>query len=388
MSFELKLAWRYFASRRKSLIRFTSTVAVIGIAAGVGSLIIAQAVSQGFRDEIQDKVLSNTAHINVIEKVTARISNWQLVKKKLAAIDGVTRVEPTIFESAVISSEAKSSHGILRVKNWKKKNQKGGDERFIPVSIGKELALKHSLVAGDKSEIVTFENDEAPQTSNILISEVFETGLYEYDSTWIYIAEDDYRKLKDIKVFSPSVYSISVKDIYKTDRVSGKLRDVLGAGYTVIDWQEANKPLFSALSLEKKVTLAIISLIIFIAALNITTTLALLVNERRYDIGVLKTFGAKTKSIISMFLFEGVILSILGITLGVALGLMACFAGNYFRVINLSKEVYSLNYVPFNVSAASVFQIAIIAFFLCLLAIVYPAIKAGKIKPIENLKTG
>ena len=162
---------------------------------------------------------------------------------------------------------------------------------------------------------------------------------------------------------------------------------MLGNNFKVLDWREANKPLFSALSLEKKVTLAIISLIIFIAALNITTTLALLVNERRYDIGVLKTFGANTKNIAAMFFCEGIILSVLGIISGMVMGLAACFAGNYFRVISLPKEIYSLNYVPLNVNPSGVFQIAIIAFFLCLLAIIYPAIRAGKIKPIENLKT-
>lgn len=389
MSFELKLAWRYFTSRRKNLVRFTSFVALLGIASGVASLIIAQAVAKGFRDEIQDKVLSNTAHILVSDIGESRISNSGIIEQKIREIEGIERVEPTSFESAVVSSATKSSHGVLRVKDWKQaralKTEK--DETSIRVAVGKELASVLGIKVGDKFDLVTFEKEETPRKTEVSAGEIFETGLFEFDSAWIYVAEEDYRGLRDIEVFSPSVYSVFVQDIYDTDRITGELQKVLGESFKVVDWQEANKPLFSALSLERKVTLAIISLIIFIASLNITTTLSLLVNERRYDIGVLKTFGANRKSIVSIFLFEGLILSVLGIVAGVVLGLTACYTGNYFRVISLPQEVYSLNFVPFNVSAGSVLQIAIIAFFLCLAAIIYPAIKAGKVKPIENLKT-
>jgi len=389
MSFELKLAWRYFRSSRKNLVRFTSVVALIGIAAGVASLIIAQAIAQGFRDEIQDKILSNSAHIVVSETNDSRISNWEIVAKKIKSINGVEKVEPTSFESAVFSSETKSSHAIIRVKNWKGGgvSKDGLNKTGIEIAVGKELASGLELSVGDNSDLLTFEGEETPRRVNVSIGEIFETGLYEYDSAWIYVAQEDYLKLKNIERFSPTVYSVFVKDIYATEKISGEIESALGANFKVLDWREANKPLFSALSLERKVSLAIISLIIFIAALNITTTLALLVNERRYDIGVLKTFGASKKNIAAMFFFEGIILSVVGIISGVAIGLAACFAGNYFRVISLSKEVYSLNYVPFNVNPGGVFQIAAIAFLLCLLAIIYPAIRAGKVKPVENLKT-
>ncbi|NNF00743.1 MAG: ABC transporter permease [Pyrinomonadaceae bacterium] len=390
MPYELKLAWRYFRSSRKNLVRFTSAVAIIGIAAGVASLIIAQAVAQGFRDEIRDKVLGNTAHILVSDNGSPGISNWSIIKKKISEIDGVEQVEPTSFESAVISTEKKTSHAIIRVKDWKKQGNpktRKDDEVAVRVAIGRELAGELGLSIGDESAILTFGGDDAPRNSKVVVGEVFETGLFEYDSSWIYVSKDDYLRLTNISSFSPSVYSVSVEDIYKTEKISGELRSVLGGNFKVLDWQQANKPLFTALSLERKVALAMIGLIIFIAALNITSTIALLVNERKYDIGVLKTFGASTRNIVLIFFFEGMILSGLGIFSGVVLGLLACIAGNYLRLLSLSKEVYSLNYVPFNTSLFAVFQIAIIALFICLAAIVYPAIRAGKIKPIENLKT-
>ena len=163
---------------------------------------------------------------------------------------------------------------------------------------------------------------------------------------------------------------------------------MLGENFQVVDWQEANQPLFAALSLERKVSLAIISLIIFIAALNITTTLALLVNERRFDIAVLRTCGAKSKTLILVFLWEGLLIGIIGIVSGVIVGLLACFFGNYFRLVSLSAEVYSLSYIPFNISFSSVLLIIVTALLICLLATVYPAYRASRMKPLDNLRTG
>ena len=352
-------------------------------------MIIAQAIAQGFRDEIQDKVLGSTAHILVFENGESRISNWKVVEKKIGEVEGVETVEPTSFESSVIFGEAKSGHAILRVRDWKREAGIGSErtDATIPVALGKELAATLDLKVGDKFDLLIFDEKETPESKEVLLGRIFETGLYEYDSTWLYVTAEDYEKLRSESGFRPSVYSVSVKDIYLTEEISLELRQILGREFKVIDWQEANRPLFSALSLERKVTLAIILLIIFIAALNITTTLALLVNERRHDIGVLKTFGATTRSVVAIFLFEGLILSLLGILLGFVFGFVACLLGNYFKIISLSKEVYSLNYIPFNVTVASVLQVIIITFFVCLLAIIYPAIRAGRVKPIENLKT-
>jgi lipoprotein-releasing system permease protein len=129
-------------------------------------------------------------------------------------------------------------------------------------------------------------------------------------------------------------------------------------------------------------------LIIFIAALNITTTLALLVNERRLDIAVLRTCGAKGKTLIGIFLLEGLLIGFLGIVLGLIFGLSACFLGNYFKIVSLSEQVYSLSYIPFHITFLSVLLIALTTLFICLLATVYPAYRASKIKPLENLRTG
>jgi lipoprotein-releasing system permease protein len=398
MSFELRLAWRYFRARRKSLARFTAGVAIAGIAAGVASLIIAQALARGFSDEMQNKILANTAHISVFSTDATKIADWRIIKAGLENNKNIQSIFPTVYENSIIVGTQSSGYAILRVVaddlrmtnaeiQETNNGQETTDNEQISVSLGAVLGEKIGLKAGDEAQIITFENETAPQTSNVLVKETFQTGLYEYDATWIRISPEDFARLHQTPNFTPTILTVSVKDIFKANETAEEIRENLGENFRVLDWQEANQPLFAALSLERKVALATISLIIFIAALNITTTLALLVNERRLDIAILRTCGAKTKNLIVIFLFEGLLLGFIGIFSGVILGLLGCAAGNYFKIINLSAEVYSLSYIPFHPQPANVLLVIFVAFLLCLAATVYPAYKASGIKPLENLRT-
>ncbi len=395
MPFELKLALRYFRARRKSLARFTSLVAVVGIAAGVASLIIANALARGFSDEMQNKILVNTAHITIFTNDGTEIFNWREIKENLEKLENVKEVSATTYESALIISENATSYAILRVVQSPKSKVQSQEQpetlnlkpkTEIEVSLGAKLAEKTNLKAGDEAEIITLGNQTEPERSSVLVTGIFQTGLYEYDSSWIYISPDNFAKLNEQKEFTPTILSVSVKDIYNANKTADEIRASLRDSFKVVDWQEANQPLFAALSLERKVALAIISLIIFIAALNITTTLALLVNERRLDIAILRTCGAKTKSLIFIFLIEGLFLGFIGIFSGVILGLLGCVLGNYFKIISLSAEVYSLEFIPFRPHFANILLIICIAFLLCLTATIYPALKASRIKPLENLR--
>src|SRR5215213_229238 len=352
--FELKLACKYFRWRRKSLARFTSVVAIVGIAAGVASLIIAQALARGFADEMRDKILANTAHISVFLKDGGEIANHQAIAEDLKKIENVREVLPTAYENSLIIGETETSYAILKV-------QTGNNLTGSQISVGAKLAEKLNLKIGGEAEIVTLEN-QTP--SRVRVAETFETGLYDYDSTWIYVSPEKFAQLYGQTRFVPPILNVSVMDIYASRETAAEIRARLGENFKVVDWQEANRPLFAALSLERKVALAVIALIIFIAALNITTTLALLVNERRLDIAVLRTCGAKTRSLVTIFLLEGLFLGLAGIFAGVALGLLGCFAGNYFKVISLSAEVYSLNYIPLRPEIANILLTIFIALVL------------------------
>lgn len=376
MPFEIKLALKFFRARRKSLARFTSAAAVLGIAVGVAALIAAQALAKGFQDEMREKILTNTAHISVFLKKGGEISDVESIKKKLETVENIETITPTAFENALIIGETESSYAIIKVRTSK-------DRKPNEVSIGNILAEKLNLKAGDIAEIVTLEN-QAP--TRFRITETFSTGLYDYDAAWILLSPEAFARLQNRADFAPAHLSVSVKDIYKTDETARKISEISGADYKILDWQEANRPLFAALSLEKKVSFAVILLIIFIAVLNITTTLALLVNERKPDIAVLRTCGARTRSLVSIFLFEGLILGAIGIFAGILLGMFACAAGNYFKIVSISAEVYSLNYIPLRIDFFNILQIVGVTFVLCLLATIYPAFRASRVKPLENLR--
>jgi len=420
MFFELKLAWTYFRARRKSLARFTSFVAVAGIAAGVASLILAQALAKGFADEMQDKILANTPHVSVFMKDGTEINNWQQIKKDLGAAENITKISATTFENALLAGTKSTNYAVLRVissfksqvsslkpevQSPKSKIQSENaanveslttDHRppttayrspTTEISIGAELAEKTDLKAGDEAEIITFADQSEPKRVRVVINEIFRTGLFEYDSTWINVSPENFAALHGEPIFSPTILSVSVKNIFEANKIAAEIRAKLGETFKVIDWQEANQPLFAALSLEKRAALAFFALLIFIAALNITTTLSLLAGERRYDIAILRTCGAKTRSLILIFLLEGLFLGFAGVFFGVVFGLLGCFFGNYFKIISLSAEVYSLNYIPFHPNTNNVLLISSITFVLCLAAAAYPAFRASRIKPLENLRT-
>ncbi len=370
--------------RRRSLVRFTSIVAVVGITAGVAALIFAQTLARGFQSEMQEKILANTPHISIFPRDGTKISNWQEIADKVRQLENVRSVSATDQEFALLAGPDATNYAVIHVKN--SETQPQNDE--VQIAAGAELAARSGLALGAKAAIITLESGSTPKTTPVRIQKILDTGLFEFDSTWITTSQDDFTRLFGLKVFSPSVLEVSVDDIYKTDSISAKIREELGEGFRVMDWQEANRPLFAALSLERKAVLVIISLIIFVAVLNITSTLVLLVNERRRDIAVLRTCGAMARTVVTMFVVEGLILGLIGIISGVFLGLSACLIADYFKLINLTAEIYLLSYIPLHPAVSDILTITGFTIVLCLMATIYPSIRAVGIKPLENLRDG
>jgi lipoprotein-releasing system permease protein len=385
--FELDLAFRFLRTRRRSLARFTSVVAVVGIAAGVASFIFAQALARGFQSEMQEKILANTAHVSVFRNDGSEIGNWKEFKDQLSKIDGVNEVTAVAYENAILTANGSTHYAVVKA-SASDPSDCGCLESTGPItiSVGLELAIKAELEPGLEANLVTFVNGIEPKTTRIRVRQTFKTGLFDYDSTWINTAPSDFAVLYGQKEFVPSNLSISLNDIYRSNEIAEKMRNELGKDYRVLDWQEANRPLFTALSLERRVALAVILLIILIAALNITTTLAILVNERRPDIAILRTCGTKTKSLVAIFLLEGIILAFVGIVSGLVIGLTSCYLANYFNLINISADVYSISHITLRPGLADVLLTLLIATLTCLAATLYPVFKASKIKPLEILR--
>jgi len=372
MKNEAKVAWRYFRLKRKSVVRWSSMIARLSLTFGVAVMMIAQAISRGFTEEIKRNILANTPHINIFRKDGKEIENWESLETKIENIEGVTSVESISYKEAVIVANNKVSYCILQTRSNENK-----------VAIGKDLAKKMGLSAGSTAKLILLEQEEM-KSIEIQIEEIIQTGLYDYDSTWIFLKPETFQELLGKKF--PNVLKVSVKDVYSSDKISDKIKAVIGEEFEVLDWQKVNQPLFSALALERKVTFAIFLLLVLIASLNIAATLSLLVNERKLDIAVLKTVGIKTKSLILIFLFEGLMLAASGIIIGFLLGLAVCFVVNRFELLNLQKEIYAVSSVQLHLSAIDLGLILISALFLSLISTIYPAFQASRLKPMEILR--
>ena len=408
MPYELFLALRYLRSRRKRrLARVTSVVAILGIGIGVSALIVALALANGFRDEMREKILRGTAHINVMRADGRPISDYRGLSERIKTVPGVTSAAATSYDGAMLVGPRGAAYAVLRgldrgseqALNELKESViegsvsaivdgKSNTEGLPSVIVGSELATRTGLRVGEIAEIITANTNSVPVKPlkrNVRMGGVFRSGLFEYDSTWIYLPLDLASEVSGAPQ-SASVISLQLKDIYNARRVAADIRASLGSSYTTVDWEEANRPLFNALALERRMGLFIIGLIILIATLNITTTLLLVVVERRHDIGILSAIGADSKSIRAIFMIEGAIIGALGAALGVLLGMVSCLVGNRYRLVSLPADVYSITNVPFHPQAADVLLAALIAFLLSWTATIYPARAATRIRPVEMLR--
>ena len=406
MPYELFLAIRNLRWRRsRRLTRVTAMVAIVGIAIGVGALIVALALANGFRDEMRDKILRGTAHLNVMRVDGQPIADYRTVAEHLIKVDQVVNAVGTTYDGAVLIGPRGSSYAVLRGLDRNSRAARTELEKLITegstapvfepkqgelreVMLGSELASRSGLRVGDIAEIISANpgtTSTEPVRRLVRVAGIFRSGLFEYDSTWIYLALDLATALTGV-VDRVSVISLQVKDIYEVKQVAANVRATIGETYTTLDWQEANQPLFAALALERRMGFLIIGLIILIAALNITTTLILVVVERRRDIAILNAIGSNSRSIMKIFFIEGAIIGSLGAALGVILGCVASVIGNYFKLVSLPADVYSISNVPFNVQLTDVLMAAAVAVLLSLLATVYPARAAARVRPVEMLR--
>ncbi|MCW5961329.1 MAG: ABC transporter permease [Pyrinomonadaceae bacterium] len=382
MTFAFRLALKYLRAPRKSLARFTTAAAVAGIAVGVAGLMIAQALSNGFADEIRKNILQSTPQITVSMTSGGEIFDWKkITNESKKNFENIRDIRPSAVESAALIGPNGTRFAVITV---------GGSEDGVTggapqIAVGEELAKETGASVGEQIDLVIFRNGE-PERKRVRVEQVIKTGILELDRTRVEINELHFAQLTGQRKFVPTVLNIYVKDAFASSKTAGSLRETLGGGFTVSDWQTANEPLFSALAFERKVVFTIVLLIILIAALNITTTLALLVGERRLDIAVLRTCGATGKEISKTFLAEGAMIGAAGIAAGILIGASVISAANYFNLVTVPKEVYSISKLSLELSIYETLTIAAGAIIVCLAAAFLPAVKASGVKPLENLR--
>jgi len=387
MPYELFLALRYLRSRRRRrLARATSVAAVLGIAMGVAALIVAFALSNGFRDEMRTKILEGTAHLSVVRADGRAIENYAELASRLKQVNGVVSASATTYDGALARGTKGSGYAVIRgvekdvaQSGWLREGSFGPlfETAQIPNAVvGADLAARIGLAVGDVFQV---QPANESTTRRLRVAGVFRSGLFEYDSTWIYVAIAGNNH-------AVTVMSVQVSDVDNVKQVSADVSKALGNSYTIIDWQQANQPLFAALALERRMGLFIIGLIIAIATLNITTMLILVVVERRREIAILSALGATRTGVMLLFIIEGAVVGAIGAAAGVVIGFLACAIGNHYKLVSLPADVYSISNVPLIARPGEMLIAALVAFGLSVLATIYPARAASRMRPVEALR--
>jgi len=401
MPYEVFLAFRYLRSRHKrKLARVTAFAAVTGVAMGVAALIVAMALSNGFRDEMRDKILQGTAHLNVLRSDGQPIGDHESVATRLRKIEGVVSASATTYDGAVVQGPKGSAYAVLRgveagageaqsLKLWLREGAIMKTSTVEPeVVIGTELATRLGTKLGDTLQVIPAGANSKPSivtTKRVRVVGFFRSGLFEYDSTWIYVPFDTASAFAG-SAHAASIVSVQVSNPDQVKRIATRIKEALGTSYNTIDWQDANQTLFAALALERRMGLFIIGLIIVIAVLNITTMLILVVVERRRDIAVLSTLGAKRVGVMLVFIIEGAVVGAVGACIGIVIGLIVCALGNQFKLVSLPADVYSISNVPLHAGWMETALAALFAFLLSVAATIYPARAASKMRPVETLR--
>ncbi|MET0626665.1 MAG: FtsX-like permease family protein [Pyrinomonadaceae bacterium] len=422
MPYELFLALRYLRVRRgRRVARWTALAAVVGIACGVAALIVATALANGFRDELRDKILRGTAHVTLSREGGLSAEEAVAAAARVRRVEGVRDAAATTYEGALLSGPGGAAYTLLRgldgtspraleevrgtltagaadslVGRGVGPSSARGEEEEppLPVVVGEELAARTGLArVGEEGWVLTgamgaggvVAGGFEPRARRVRVAGLFRSGLYDYDSAWTYVPFAEVGRAGG-STLSSTVVSVEARDMEESAEVARLARAELGAGWDALDWREANRPLFAALALERRAVGLIIMLVTVVAALNITTTLALVVVERRADIAVLSTLGARAPSLTLVFVIEGAIVGALGALSGTALGLAACFVADRFGLVRLPPDVYSLSAVPLHPHASDVLLAALAAFAVSLLATLYPAWQAARVRPAEVLR--
>ena len=365
---------------------------------GVAALIVAFALSNGFRDEMKDKILQGTAHLSVLRADGRPIEDHAELAKRLGGVEGVASVSATTYDGALARGSKGSGYAVIRgIENEAQASRWLSEGSFGPLFaqpaagelpkavVGADLAARIGVAVGDVLQVVPASESANGTTRRLRVAGIFRSGLFEYDSTWIYVPFETASAFAGNN-HAASVMSLQVSDADNVKQVSANISKITGNSYTIVDWQQANQPLFSALALERRMALFIIGLIVAVATLNITTMLVLVVVERRRDIAILNALGASRSGVMLVFVIEGAVVGAIGAIAGVAIGFVVCLIANHYKLVSLPADVYSISNVPLTPHASEMFLAALVAFFLSVLATIYPARAASRMRPVEALR--
>ena len=444
MRFELFIASRYLrAKRRQAFIGIITGISIIGVAAGVASLVVALAINNGFRQDLQQRLLGSTSHISLQRVADDGIRDWPAIMERLSKQPDIVAAAPAIFEQVLISRGPRARGAVLKGMIPKYERQVGdllnsvkegsaapleeaaspsaradeasaptqakasastqaddsadsleGVNRRVaampPIVLGKEMADNLGakvgswvMVTSPQGELTPF--GTVPKYTRFRVVGIFNSGFFDYDSGWAFARLSDAQRLFGLGDLI-SVLEFRVDDIYKADAIARHLEEAAGQGFMATNWMEQNKALFHALRLERLVTFITIGLIVFVAALNILISLIMMVMEKTKDIAVMMSMGTRKAQVRNVFIAQGVLIGVIGTVIGLVIGYAISYAGGQYHVISLSPEVYSIDYVPFAPRVADGAWVAVFTVLVSFVATLYPSWSAARILPAEALR--
>ncbi len=397
MKYESAIALRYLRSKRKDkFISFTTWFSIVGIGIGVMALILVIAVMTGAQDEFRDRILSTNPHI-LISSIEGEIRNPDEVVKKVEGVEGVESASPFITLQAMAQGPSRMAGTVIKaiapkdigsVGRFIKAGSAGSLEQKGTILVGKELAQNLGLLPGDRLAVIIPDAGfspagAVPETIRVRVGAIFETGMYEIDSLMTIMPLSDVQAVVGSGV---SGIEVRLKDVYQANAVRRRIERLLGPTYMGRTWIEMNRNLFSALWLEKTVMFVILGLVILVASFNIISSLVMTVMEKKKDIAILKAVGASNRSIVRIFIVEGLTIGVFGAFLGAFFGTALAVIQMRFHLIKLPSDVYSISNLPMKISPVDITVIAVLTVLLCLLSTLYPSYKASKIDPVETLR--
>ena len=426
MQFELFVAARYLrAKRRQAVIGVITVISIVGVAAGVASLIIALAINNGFRQDLQDRLVGSLSHINLLRVEADGIRNWQPLLTEPVKQPHIMAGAPAIYEQVLISRGARAQGAMLKGIIPSEENKVSDllnsvkigsadalsappttavhadhDETnplsaqmtasLAPIVLGKDMADQLGATVGSvvtatspQGELTPF--GIVPKYARFKVVGIFSSGFFDVDKTWAFIRLSDAQRLFDLTDVV-SILEFRVDDIYKAAEIGRQLESASAKGFMSTNWMEQNRAFFRALRLERVVTFITIGLIVFVAALNILISLIMMVMEKTRDIAVLVSMGAKKKQVRRIFLYQGMLIGVIGTVIGLVLGYSISWAAGHYHLLSLSAEVYSIDYVPFAPRLWDGVLVCLVAIGISFVATLYPSWSAASVLPAEALR--
>jgi lipoprotein-releasing system permease protein len=405
--FELNVALRYLRARRKqAFLSVVSFIAILGFILGVMALIVALALMTGFQEDIQSKILGASAHVMVYSASSRGILDHHNTMNIVKSDPSVISVSPVVYGKVMIYSSGGANGIIVKGIDPSRESQvtelaakmdpaalaalrNPGQERD-GIILGSDLAASLHV---EKRDLVTLVSPDSllsplglmPKFKKFRVLGEFNSGLYEYDTSWALVSMPTAQRLFSLGS-SVSLIEARVRDIYNAGEISKRLQKALGSRYIVTNWIEQNKSLFSAMKLEKIMLFITIALIVLVAAFNVISTLVMMVLDKTSDIAILMAMGCTSRQIMRIFMFQGVLIGVVGTMLGAALGVIGSWIMDHYRVIQLPLDVYFIPYLPFRVRPTDFAMITLTALAISFVSTIYPAVRASKINPAEALR--